>query len=249
MKYKAIITDLDGTAIVNHVDASPTVRVTDAIKKAQKKVHVAVATSRPLFIARRVIHELGVNAPCGINDATQLYDPIEDRVIETFALTHEEADVALEFFKEKNLRCMVNAGETEEWYTGGELPETICGVCAPEIPIARGMKLKDELSSLAAFAVQTPPSFQKGNVWISVTSASATKLRTVTEICKLLRVEPQEVIGVGDGYNDFPLLSACGLKIAMGNAIDELKAIADFVAPTVEEDGLAVVIEKFILKT
>ena len=52
---------------------------------------------------------------------------------------------------------------------------------------------------------------------------------------------------MGDGYNDFPLLMASGLKIAMGNAVPELKEIADFVAPTVEEDGVAVIIEKFIL--
>ena len=41
---------------------------------------------------------------------------------------------------------------------------------------------------------------------------------------------------------------ACGLKIAMGNAVPELKAIADFIAPTVEEDGVATVIEKFVLQ-
>lgn len=40
---------------------------------------------------------------------------------------------------------------------------------------------------------------------------------------------------------------ACGLKVAMGNAVKELKEIADFIAPTVEQDGLATVIEKFIL--
>lgn len=41
---------------------------------------------------------------------------------------------------------------------------------------------------------------------------------------------------------------ACGFKVAMGNAVDEVKAIADYIAPPVEEDGVADVIEKFILK-
>ena len=40
---------------------------------------------------------------------------------------------------------------------------------------------------------------------------------------------------------------ACGLKVAMGNAVDDLKAIADYIAPTVDEDGVADVINKFIL--
>lgn len=55
------------------------------------------------------------------------------------------------------------------------------------------------------------------------------------------------MIGVGDGYNDFPLLMSCGLKIAMGNAIEELKDIADYIAPSVDEDGLAKVIDKYYL--
>lgn len=41
---------------------------------------------------------------------------------------------------------------------------------------------------------------------------------------------------------------AAGLKVAMGNAIDDLKAIADYIAPTVQEDGVVDVIEKYILE-
>ena len=55
------------------------------------------------------------------------------------------------------------------------------------------------------------------------------------------------LIGAGDSYNDLPLLESCGLRIVMGNAPDELKEIADYVAPSVDEDGLAVAIEEFIL--
>lgn len=45
----------------------------------------------------------------------------------------------------------------------------------------------------------------------------------------------------------FLFLMACGLKVAMGNAVSELKTIADYIAPTIDEDGVADVIEKFIL--
>lgn len=40
---------------------------------------------------------------------------------------------------------------------------------------------------------------------------------------------------------------ACGLKVAMGNAVQDLKEIADYIAPSVDEDGIADVIEKFVL--
>ena len=82
---------------------------------------------------------------------------------------------------------------------------------------------------------------------IHVTGSEASKLHGIVEVARILNIKTEEIIGVGDGYNDFPLLLACGLKVAMGNAIPELKAIADFIAPTVEEDGVAVVLEKFVL--
>lgn len=83
---------------------------------------------------------------------------------------------------------------------------------------------------------------------LDITHEEVSKLHGIVDVAKLIGVETKDSIGVGDGHNDFPLLLACGLKIAMGNAVPELKAIADFVAPTVNEDGVAVVIEKFILE-
>jgi hydroxymethylpyrimidine pyrophosphatase-like HAD family hydrolase len=65
---------------------------------------------------------------------------------------------------------------------------------------------------------------------------------------KKLHLKKDEIIGVGDGYNDFPLLMACGLKVAMGNAVPDLKEIADYIAPSVVEDGVVDIISKFIVK-
>ena len=55
------------------------------------------------------------------------------------------------------------------------------------------------------------------------------------------------MVAAGDSYNDLPMLKACGFSIAMGSAPGEVKAIADFVAPTVDEDGLAVAINDYVL--
>lgn len=54
------------------------------------------------------------------------------------------------------------------------------------------------------------------------------------------------IISDGDGYNDFSLLMACGLKIAMGNPIEDLNAVVDEVVPSVEEDGLVYILKKYL---
>lgn len=93
------------------------------------------------------------------------------------------------------------------------------------------------------------PSWSKGKVSLLISHTAATKQHAILKVAEILKIDTHEIIGVGDGYNDFPLLMACGLKIAMGNAVLELKEIADYIAPSVDEDGVAHIIEKFILSS
>lgn len=68
----------------------------------------------------------------------------------------------------------------------------------------------------------------------------------VTE--KVMALEARNVLAVGDALNDIEMLEYAGIGVAMGNAPQAVKAIADWVAPTVEEDGVARAIEKWILR-
>jgi Cof subfamily protein (haloacid dehalogenase superfamily) len=66
-------------------------------------------------------------------------------------------------------------------------------------------------------------------------------------VCKRLSITPEEVIAVGDYENDIPMLEFAGLSVAMGNATDEVKDIADITAPPVSEQGVNWVVRKFLL--
>ncbi len=81
---------------------------------------------------------------------------------------------------------------------------------------------------------------------IQITHAQATKQYAIYEVLKLLDVKREETIGIGDKDNDIPLLSACGIKVAMGNASESLKQIADYVTSPVWEDGFSKAIEKYV---
>ena len=60
-------------------------------------------------------------------------------------------------------------------------------------------------------------------------------------------LKKEEILTIGDQNNDIALLQAGGLKIAMGNATDELKEIADYITDSVYEDGFVKAMEKFCL--
>lgn len=62
-----------------------------------------------------------------------------------------------------------------------------------------------------------------------------------------LDIAPEEVLAMGDGGSDLPLLQAAGIGVAMGNATEAVKAGADFVTASCEADGVALAIEKFVL--
>jgi hydroxymethylpyrimidine pyrophosphatase-like HAD family hydrolase len=126
-------------------------------------------------------------------------------------------------------------------------PKKVLSIYIPEIEPERTDVVMNALKVIPEINVQKLSAWDKRYLGIDVTSSRASKLHGIIEVARILHIQTEEIIGVGDGYNDFPLLMACGLKIAMGNAVPELKAIADFIAPTVEEDGVATVIEKFIL--
>lgn len=66
-------------------------------------------------------------------------------------------------------------------------------------------------------------------------------------IAQNLGIKTENIIAFGDETNDIEMLTAAGTGIAMGNANDSVKAIADFVTKTNDDDGIVYALEKFKL--
>ena len=56
----------------------------------------------------------------------------------------------------------------------------------------------------------------------------------------------EEVIAIGDGYNDLSMIKFAGMGIAMGNAQEPVKKVADYITLTNDEDGVAEAIERLL---
>ncbi len=248
MKYKALFLDLDGTTVPNAFDGMPSARVCEAVRRAKNHIFVCIATSRPLLYAQPVFDCLDIKGLCSVNDATQIYNPVTKKIIQTIYIDPEDTQRLVDIFSQYTGSLQISDGISESEY-GRDKKHTnkICVLGVADVSEELADTLIEQLTKLSTVAVHKIFSYKKGLFWVTVTNAAATKLHSVVTIAEKLGVHREEMIGVGDGYNDYPLLSACGLKIAMGNAVPELKAIADFIAPSVDEDGVATVIDKFIL--
>ena len=79
------------------------------------------------------------------------------------------------------------------------------------------------------------------------TAPTANKGHGLLWLTERLGIDPNRVLAIGDNENDIPMLRAAGLAVCMGQATPVVRAEADWVAPTLDEDGAAVALERFVL--
>ena len=79
--------------------------------------------------------------------------------------------------------------------------------------------------------------------YLEILPAGITKGDGVADLIASLGYSPDEVVAFGDNQNDREMIKLAGWGVAMGNASDELKRVANYVAPTNGEDGVAHVLE------
>ena len=84
-------------------------------------------------------------------------------------------------------------------------------------------------------------------VYVEIFHRAASKGSGLAALAAQLGLRKEEVACIGDGENDHPMFRAAGLRFAMGNAVDSLKAAADVVLPSNREDGVAAAINDHIL--
>lgn len=248
-RYKALMIDVDGTLIPNLEDGMPSLKVRNAIKKARTRVHIGVATSRPYFKMRPIFQALRLSGPSIISSGAQIIDVTSQKVLIEHSLDKKTVKELVSILKILSSDFFFFDGTKDIPYSGqgSKIHKKILQVFSFGISPQKADEIVERVSSVPTIAVHKVPSWRLGKVGVVITHIQATKQHGILEVAKILKIDTHEIIGVGDGYNDFPLLMACGLKVAMGNAVPELKAIADYIAPTVDEDGVAHVIEKFIL--
>jgi len=250
-KYKAIISDVDGTLTPLVPNALPSQKVTNTIKEAMDKGLIfGLATGRPFHLIEYLTEHLNLTSPAITDNGAVITDTKDNSVLWEAILPNIEAQDILDITNEYGFtRISTDLSNSDN-------PITI-----PNNQKVRKISIHDLLPNVADeliekintrykdLAVVKAASYKgESHLDIYISNAKATKQHAVLKYAQLLGISTHEIIGVGDGYNDFPLMMACGLKVAMGNAVDELKEIADYVAPNVHQDGLADVIERYILK-
>ncbi len=245
--------DVDGTTVRYDYSALPTDNVAQAIQQAQKHVTVCLVTGRSFIFLEKVFEKLQMHSGFAVvNNGAQVVDIAQKKVIHEQLIAHEDAKKIVELFRQEDMEFFAKGDPfVHEYYTvPPEVPEDFSPpmfFTMEKYPTKKIDDFMKKLSIIPNIVYHKTQHSDPDKFGVLINHVDATKGVGIYHLEKHLGITRDEMIGVGDSYNDFALLMACGLKVAMGNAAPELKEIADYIAPSVDEDGLVDVIKKYIL--
>ncbi|MDE6215102.1 HAD hydrolase family protein, partial [Bacteroides sp.] len=81
--------------------------------------------------------------------------------------------------------------------------------------------------------------------FVDMTATGNTKQKGIDQIIRHFGIHLEETMAFGDGGNDISMLQHAGIGVAMGNAKEDVKAAADYVTTSVDEDGIANALKRF----
>lgn len=250
LMYKAIVFDLDGTAVANTREATPSQRLIKAVAAARGHSHLIAATGRPFSAAMPVIAALGLTDPCVILGGTVIIDPKTHTVVQQVTLTPAAVAAIFNALKPFPYQLYIRDEGIGESLSAAphHLNAEIEIMFAEDVVEPDATHMKQVLNAIPDTLATSAPSWSGRGEIIMITHRNGTKEHAVAEVLRQLGVKKAQTIGVGDGDNDVHLFAAVGHKIAMGNAGPALKAAADEIAPHIDEDGLAQIIERYGVK-
>ncbi|MGO5138954.1 Cof-type HAD-IIB family hydrolase [Clostridium butyricum] len=89
--------------------------------------------------------------------------------------------------------------------------------------------------------------YQSKPTYLEIMNKSVSKTSAIQQLMNLYNIEKDEVVSVGDNFNDIDMIKFAGIGVAMGNAPDEVKKNSDYVTLSNDEDGVANVIKKYFI--
>jgi hypothetical protein len=266
LNIKLIALDLDGTVLRRDRTISERVqRATQAA--AASGVFVTACTGRGAASVRQVAEALGVNAPVICHHGSLIVDLAAGRVVFSTALPNDVACRAVAFaqrhptwhaivFRGDEMLVTEQRFPTESYSLGGIEPTVVPDPCG-SLDGRGANKVMFMLDPAEAPEAQALTHAHMGDAAVVVQSSArlveihareVNKGAALAQLAVHLGVARGEVMAIGDHDNDESMLAWAGLGVAMGNGSARAKAAADWIAPSIDEDGVAIAIDRFVLQ-
>lgn len=267
--YKLIVLDLDGT--LTNAKKEITLRTKQVLLRIQQKgMKIVLASGRPTYGIIPLAEELELSKYGGfilsynggkiIDYKTKkvLFEMIlPSDVIPHLYRASKEYGTAILSYKDKSILTehpedkyvlieanlnKMNIERVDSFTHALNFPVTKCLMVGESGKIAKAEKqLQEKLGNIMSVYRSEP-------FFLELVPQSIDKAKSLEYLLNYLKISRDEIIACGDGYNDVSMIRFAGLGVAMANACDDVKSCADYITYSNEEDGIAHVVEKFVLK-
>lgn len=263
MKYKLIVSDLDGTLLDSRRNISD--RTKELIHKYISVGGIfTFATGRMENSARHYIDYLNIEAPAIIYNGAKVSDIKKETVSYEAALEYNTTITTLRLLKEYDLDVLlyinkkvyvnsITEGIKEHMIKDGVVCVPVGDLCeflksqSTKILIIGDPNKFDEYILRLNGLLGTPVNYVHSEWnYLEILPEGTSKGEALKKLAEELRIPMEETIAIGDELNDLSMVKAAGLGVAVANGNPELIKIADYVTKSHDEDGVAEVIDKVL---
>lgn len=266
MTIKLVALDLDDTLLDPALGISAA--NLQAIRQVQQMgIMVTISTGRMYRSARPYAVQLGLETPLITYEGAWVKSACSDQVLYSQPVPQELAREVMLFLKDAGVHfhsyyndCLVMEKVTAEGRAYSQLArvditvmaDLVAGlehnqamkIMAISYQESRFQEIEQQLKSLYGSQLhitRSKPHF------LEVMHPLADKARALQVTADYLGIQRQEVMAVGDSYNDLEMIAWAGTGVAMGNAYPAVKQQADYITASNQDDGVALALQRFIL--
>lgn len=264
MKYKLIAVDMDGTLL--NSSKQITDKTADTVRRAiEQGVIFTLSTGRPIRGVEKYRQQLDLKFPIITYNGAMVVQGDTNEVVYSVNLEENDAvkiwqlgnsyGTTMCVWSNNTLYCNVLNERSYDYskLTGIE-PQLLtdiseilsCGVTKilwyddVDVISKWQREIQPEYFDSVTFCTSQP-------IFLEFFNSKVSKAVAMEKIGEMYGVSSDEMIAIGDGFNDLSMIDYAGLGVAMANAPDEVKSHADYVTLSNDEDGVSHVIEKFVL--
>ncbi|MBP1157227.1 MULTISPECIES: Cof-type HAD-IIB family hydrolase [unclassified Paenibacillus] len=264
--YKMLAIDIDDTLINDEKQITEGTRQALAAAMSQGVI-VTLATGRMYASAKQLAGQLALNVPLITYQGSLVKNAIDGQVLYKRTVPVDAARTIFEFCGSHGLHLQTyvddvlyvkeNNEKAEAYAALSNIPYSVYPdfeklismpstklliIDDPEVLDRVALQLRELLGGKVHITKSKPH-------FLEIVHAEGTKGHALSHVAEHFGLELSQIIAIGDSWNDREMLEAAGLGVAMGNAVDALKEIADYVTLSNNDDGIKHVVEKFILQT
>lgn len=264
MACKLIVLDVDGTLVSHDLRISPRVRRAIGAAMAEGVV-VSLASGRAFPSMLPYVEELGISAPVISYQGSKVVLPATRETIYHTPLPLSEAHRLLDYAQSRDLDVSAYVDDQiyirdqrhpEEFYQRWfglpriQADDLVASVQRGPTKILISGEGPDNdrlLPQLQERFGSTMCIVRTHELFVEAMALGVSKGTALEQVAAYIGTRQEDTMAIGDSDNDAEMVSWAGLGVAMGNAGTLVKAAADFVVPSVDEDGAAFAIETYCL--